>query len=83
MKVSTQIRKKRRRCSRKELNILRREETGTVNRRDKQLQARAKLSNNRVSSFAHAIVSEMIKALPLEKVYVIAECFQQGFKGVG
>ena len=83
VKCTTQIRKKRRRRSRKELNILRREETGTVNRRDKQLQARAKLSNNKVSSLAHAIVSEMIKALPLEKVYVIAECFQQRFKGVG
>ena len=40
---------------------------------DLVLQARA----------ADSIVSEMIKALPLEKVHVTAACFQQRFKGVG
>ena len=67
MKVSTQIRKKRRTCKRKELNTSRH----TFSRRDEQLaitvdlvfQARAKLSNNKVSGPADAIVSEMIKAL--------------------
>ena len=48
---------------------------------DLVLQARAKLSHNKVSA-ADAIVSEMMKALPWEKLCVVAECFQQRFKGV-
>ena len=48
---------------------------------DLVLQARAKLSNNKVSVPADAVVSEMIKALPLEEVHVVAKCFQQRFMG--
>ena len=48
---------------------------------DLVLQARAKLSNNKVIGPADAVVSEMIKALPLEKIYVIPKCFQQRVMG--
>ena len=44
---------------------------------DLVLQARAKLSNNTASGLADAVVSEMIKALPLEKIHVVTKCFQQ------
>ena len=48
---------------------------------DLVLQARAKLSNNKVIGPADAVVSEMIKALTLEKNYVVTTCFQQRFMG--
>ena len=48
---------------------------------DLVLQARAKLSNNKVTGPADAIVSEMIKAVPLEKIYMVTKCSQQRFMG--
>ena len=48
---------------------------------DLVLPARAKLSNNKVSGLADAVVSEMIKALPLEKIYEVPKCFQQRVMG--
>ena len=45
------------------------------------LQARAKLSDDQVNGPEDAIVSEMIKKLPMEKIYIIAMCFQARFMG--
>ena len=49
---------------------------------DLVLQARAKLSDNEVNGPEDAIVSEMIKTLPLEKIYAIAKYFQEPFMGL-
>ena len=46
------------------------------------LQARAKLSDNKVNGPEDAIVSEMIKKFLLEKICTIARCFQEGFMGL-
>ena len=48
---------------------------------DLVLQVRVKLSDNKVSGPADAIVNEMINALLLEKIYVVAKFFQQRFMG--
>ena len=48
---------------------------------DLVFQARAKLSDNKVSGISDAMVSEMIKALPFEKTYVVENCFQERFMG--
>ena len=48
---------------------------------DLVLQARAKLSENKVNGPEDAIVSEMIKRLPMEKIYTIMRCFQERFMG--
>ena len=48
---------------------------------DLVLQARAKMSENKVNGLEDAVVSEMIKQLPLEKIYSIARCFQERFPG--
>ena len=48
---------------------------------DLVLQARAKLSDNKVNGPEDAIVSEMITKLPMEKIYIIARCFQERFMG--
>ena len=45
------------------------------------LQARAKLSDNKVNGPDDAMVSEMIKILPLEKIHTIARSFQDRFMG--
>ena len=45
---------------------------------DLVLQARAKMSDEKVNGPDDAIVREMIKQLPLEKVYSSARCFQMG-----
>ena len=45
------------------------------------LQARAKLSDNKVNGPEDAVVSEMIKMLPLEKIYTLARCFQDRSMG--
>ena len=42
-------------------------------------QARAKLSEGKVNGPEDVIVSEMIKKLPMEKIYIIARCFQERF----
>ena len=44
---------------------------------DLALQARAKLSDNKVNGLDDALVSEMIKILLLEKIYTIARCLQE------
>ena len=41
---------------------------------DVVLQARAKVSENKVNGPEDAIVSEMIKRLPMEKIYTITGC---------
>ena len=46
------------------------------------LQARAKLSDNKVNGPEDAIVSEMIKKLPMQKNYTIARCLQERFMGL-
>ena len=38
---------------------------------DQVLQARAKLSENKINGLEDAFVSEMIKRLPMEKIYTI------------
>ena len=45
------------------------------------LQARAKMSDNKVNGPDDAIVSEMIKQLPLDKIYTVTTCFQERFMG--
>ena len=49
---------------------------------DLVLQARARLSDNKVNGPEDAIVSEMIKRLPMEKIYTVARCFQERFMGL-
>ena len=49
---------------------------------DLVLQARAKLSENKVNGPEDAIVSEMIKRLPMEKIYTITRCVQERFMGM-
>ena len=49
---------------------------------DLVLQGRAKLSDNKVNGPEDAIVCEMIKKLPMEKIYTIARCFQERFMGL-
>ena len=49
---------------------------------DLVLQAKAKLSDNKVNGPEDTIVSEMIKKLPLEKIYNIPRCFQERFMGL-
>ena len=44
---------------------------------DLVLQAKAKLSDNKVNEPEDVIVSEMIKRLPVEKIYTLARCFQE------
>ena len=48
---------------------------------DVVLQAKAKMSENKVNGPDDVIVSEMIKQLPQEKVYEVTRCFQQRFMG--
>ena len=45
------------------------------------LQARAKMSDNKVNGPEDTAVSEMIKQLPLERVYINKKCFQERFMG--
>ena len=49
---------------------------------DLVLQARAKMSDNKVNGPEDAIVSEIIKRLPMEKIYIIARCSQERFLGL-
>ena len=71
-----------------ELNISRkRKENSNLQRKgaitvDLVLQARAKLSDNKVNGHEDAIVSEMIEKLPLDKICTIARCFQERFLGL-
>ena len=46
------------------------------------LQAATKVSDNKVDG-PDAVVSEMIKHLPLEKIFIITRCFQERFLGQG
>ena len=48
---------------------------------DLVLQARARLSKNKVNGPEDAIVSEMIKRLPMDKIYIKTKCFQERFLG--
>ena len=48
---------------------------------DPVLQRRARMSNNKVNGPDDAIVSEMIKTLPKEKVYTTTRCFQERVMG--
>ena len=49
---------------------------------DLVLQARAKLSDDKVNGPEDAIVSEMIKRLPMEKMFTIVRCCQERFSGL-
>ena len=42
----------------------------------------AKLSENKINGPEDAIVNEMIKRLPMEKIYTITKCFQERFMGM-
>ena len=70
-----------------ELNIFGREETCNSRRTDAEitvdlvLQARAKMADNKVNGPDDAVVSEMIKQLPWEKIYTITRWFQERFMG--
>ena len=46
---------------------------------DLVLQTRTMMSENKVNGFADVVVSEMIKQLLQEKIYVITKCFQERF----
>ena len=48
---------------------------------DLVLQARAKMFENKVNGNEDAVVSVMIKLLPLEKIQKITRCFQERFVG--
>ena len=48
---------------------------------DLVLQAKAKMSDNKVNGPEDAATSEMIKQLLLEKIYAITKCFQERFMG--
>ena len=48
---------------------------------DLVLQAMAKMCDNKVNGTEDAVVSEMTKQLPLEKIYTIMKCFQERFSG--
>ena len=48
---------------------------------DLVLQARAKMSDNKVIGPEDTAVSEMIKQLPYEEIYIITKCFQERFMG--
>ena len=48
---------------------------------DLVLQVRSKMSENKVNGLGDAVVSEMIKQLPLDKIYTITRCFQERFMG--
>ena len=45
------------------------------------LQGRAKMSDNKVNGPEDAVVSEMIKQLAQEKIYIITKRFQERFMG--
>ena len=49
---------------------------------DLVLQARTRLSDNKVNGPEDAIVSEMITRLSMEKIHTIARCFQERFLGL-
>ena len=46
------------------------------------IQARGKMSENKVNGPGDSIVSEMIKQLPQEQIYEITRCFQNRFFGL-
>ena len=48
---------------------------------DLVLQSRARMSENKVNGPDDAKVSDMIKQLPLKKVYIVTRCFQERFMG--
>ena len=48
---------------------------------DLVLQARAKMSDNKVIGLEDTVVSEMIKQLPYEEICIITKCFQERFMG--
>ena len=48
---------------------------------DLVLQARAKLNDDKVNGPEDAVASEMIKILPLEKIYTMARCLQDRSMG--
>ena len=48
---------------------------------DLVLQSRGRVSENKVNGPEDAIVSEMIKTLPMEKIYMKTKCFQERFLG--
>ena len=48
---------------------------------DLVVQARAKMSDNKINGPEDAVASEMIKHVPLEKIYIITMCFQERFMG--
>ena len=48
---------------------------------DLVLQARAQMSENQVNGHEDAVVSEMIKQLPQEKIYINTKCFQERLMG--
>ena len=48
---------------------------------DLVLRASAKMSDNKISGPKDAMVSEMVKILPLENFYTTTKCFQERFVG--
>ena len=48
---------------------------------DPVLQAKSKMSDNRVNGPEDAVVSQMIKQLLLGKIHLITRCFQERFMG--
>ena len=89
MKRCTLIRWKREKCKKPELNTAKKqgdkqftlEERSAEITVDLVLQARAKMCDNKVNGPEDAVVSDMIKQLPLEKIYTDTKCFQDRFVG--
>ena len=78
--------KRQRKCKREESSpSKKREETSTSQKNGRKAeitidlvsQARAKMSENKVKGPGDAVVSEMIKQLPREKIYVLTKYFQE------
>ena len=85
VKRFSRIRKRQKKYRKKEWNIFDKEGTSslqwTAAMQRSQLQARAKLSDNKVTGPEDAVVSEMVKILLLEKICMIARYFQDRFMG--
>ena len=78
MTKCTQIRRRRKNYKKTELNFTEEGRTAEITL-DLVLQSGAKMSDNKVNGPEDAIVSDMIKQLPLEKIYTITRCFQERF----
>ena len=76
-----EVRRRREKYKKKELNQFTDDGRRAVITVDLLLQANAKMSDNRVNGPEDAVVSEIIRQLPLETIYTITKCFEERFLG--